>query len=98
MENGHAYDHFRTLVKPALASKLTEFQILGYDSVTESSLWEFLQKKKWKKVKDEIYLHEIIQDILKVKVSDYMSFATIEAYKSPEFSLEDENDWKKLFK
>ncbi|OIK17003.1 post-transcriptional regulator [Bacillus sp. MUM 116] len=98
MENRHAYDHFRSQVKPALTSKLTEFQILGYNSVTENGLWEFLQKKKWKKVKDEIYLHEIIQDILAVKVSDYMSFATIEAYKSADFSLEDENAWKELLK
>ncbi|MDR7001519.1 post-transcriptional regulator [Neobacillus niacini] len=98
MEKSHAYDHFRTLVKPALASKLSEFQILGIDSVSESSLWKYLQKKKWKKVKDEIYLHEIIQDILAVKVSNYMSFATIEAYKSPVFSLENENEWKQLLK
>jgi hypothetical protein len=98
MENSHAYDHFRTQVEPALASKLSEFGLLGYDSVTESGLWEFLQKKRWKKVKDEMRLYEVIQDIMAVKVSDYMSFATIEAYKSPEFSFEDEKEWKELMK
>jgi hypothetical protein len=98
MEKSHVYDHFFTQVQPALASKLSEFSLLGYNSVTESGLWGFLQKKKWKKLKDEIQLHQVIQDILGVKVSDYMSFATIEAYKAPEFSFEDENEWKELLK
>ncbi len=43
-------------------------------------------------------IHEIIQDILAVKVSDYMNFATIEAYKTTEFSFEDENELNELLK
>jgi hypothetical protein len=98
MENSHAYNHFRVQVEPALLSKLEEFRLLGYDAVSENGLWEFLTKKKWKKVKEEIRLYEIIDDILAVKVSDYMNFATIETYKKSEFSFEDENDWKELLK
>ncbi|MFF2447684.1 post-transcriptional regulator [Neobacillus sp. NPDC058068] len=98
MDNNHAYDYFRTQVQPALASKLSEFRLLGYDSVTEQELWEFLIKKKWKKVKDELMLHEIIQAILSVKVSDYLSFAAIETYKTSEFSFDDENELKELLK
>ncbi|NRD75960.1 post-transcriptional regulator [Bacillus sp. BRMEA1] len=92
------YDSFRAQVQPALASKLEEFRLLGYDSVKEAGLWEFLNKKKWKKVKDEVKLHEIIQDILGIKVSDYISFATIEAYKTADITLKDENEWKELLK
>lgn len=98
MENSHVNDRFRTQVEPALVSKISEFCLLGYNSVTVSGLWDFLQRKKWKKVKEEMLLHEVIRDILAVKVSDYMSFATIEAYKAPKFSFDDENDWKELLK
>jgi Post-transcriptional regulator len=98
LEKSHAYNHFHTQVKPALISKLEEFRLLGYKEVSESGLWEFLLKKKWKKVKEEIRLYEIIDDILSVKVSDYISFTTIEMYKNNDFNLEDENEWKELLK
>lgn len=98
MDNSHRFEQFQTQVQPAIASKLTEFQLLGVDSVTERDLWEFLKKKKWKKVKEDMKLHEIIQGILSIKVSDYISFATIEAYKTTEFSFDDEEDMKELLK
>lgn len=98
MENSHLFSHFRTHVQPALISKLEEFKMLGYDSVLEDKLWEFLIKKKWKKVKEDMKLYEIIQDILAVRVSDYISFVTIEAYRTTEFSFEDENELKELLK
>ncbi|WP_066063884.1 post-transcriptional regulator [Neobacillus soli] len=98
MDNNDLNNHFRTQVQPALASKLAEFRMLGIDSVTEKELWRYLVKKKWKKVANELKLFEIVQEILSVKVSDYISFATIDAYKTAEFSLDDENEWKELLK
>lgn len=98
MEKSHAYNHFRTQVEPALISKLEEFRLLGYNDVSESGLWDFLIRKKWKKVKDDIKLYEIIDNILSVKVSDYIAYATIETYKHNDFNLEDENEWKELLK
>jgi hypothetical protein len=95
---GHEYEHFRIRVKPALGSKLEEFQLLGYDTISEKELWEYLVKKKWKKVNTDKRLFEVVQDILSIKVSDYMSFATIEAFKSPELLLNNENDWNELLK
>jgi hypothetical protein len=92
------YELFRSQVGPALQSKLEEFRLLDYKAISEPELWDFLLKKKWKKVTEEIKLHQVIQDILSVKVSDYISFATIEAYKATEFSLNNEEDWKKLLK
>lgn len=92
------YESFRLQVQPVLSSKLEEFRLLGYDSITETELWEFLIKKKWKKAKDEPKLHKIIQDILTIKVSDFISYAAIESYKSTEFSMDDENEWKELLK
>jgi Post-transcriptional regulator len=98
MDNSHRFEQFRTQVQPAVASKLMEFQLLEIDSVTEKELWDFLIKKKWKKIKEEMKLYEIIQEILSVKASDYISFATIEAYKTTEFSFDNEDELKELLK
>jgi len=98
MENSHAYDHFRQEVGIALKSKLEEFSLLGYDSVTEDGLWQYLTKKKWRKVQEEAALHEIVSDILSVKVSDFLSFTTMETYKASEFAMDDETEWKELLK
>ncbi|MFL6562993.1 MAG: post-transcriptional regulator [Bacillus sp. (in: firmicutes)] len=98
MDDSHRFEHFRTQVQPAIASKLYEFQLLGLDSVSEQEFWDYLIKKKWKKMKEEMKLYEIIQEILSVKASNYLNFATIEAYKASEFSMDDEDELKKLFK
>ncbi|WP_144547791.1 post-transcriptional regulator [Bacillus sp. X1(2014)] len=98
MDESHRFEHFRPQVQPAVASKLLEFQLLGLDSVSEQELWDFLIKKKWKKIKEDMKLYEIIQEILSVKASDYLNFATIEAYKASEFSIHDEDELKELLK
>jgi hypothetical protein len=92
------FEYLRGKVGPALQSKLEEFQLMGYKKISEPQLWDFLTKKKWKKAKDEIKLHEVIQDIMSVKVSEYMNFATVEAYKAPEFSLDNAEDLRELLK
>lgn len=98
MEINQNFENVHNQVGPALKSKLEEFQILGYSDISEPQLWEYLLKKKWKKVKEEIKLHQVIQDIFSVKVSDYLNYATIESYKTAEFSFDSEEDWKELLK
>ncbi|THE15333.1 post-transcriptional regulator [Bacillus timonensis] len=79
----HMYDRFRETVRPFLKSKLEEFELYGYDSVKEEELWEFLKNKKWRKEKEEKLLYQIASDILSVKVGEYMNYATVEAFKGP---------------
>jgi hypothetical protein len=98
MEKANPYSSFRDQVRPALRSKLEEFILCDCDKVTEDELWNFLIKKKWKKVKDEIKLYEIIQDILAIKVSDYFSFNTIDILKANDFSLDNFAEMKELLK
>ncbi|MCM3725256.1 post-transcriptional regulator [Neobacillus cucumis] len=98
MDNSHVNEEFRTQVQPALKSKLEEFRLLGIDSVSEQGFWKFLVKKKWKKVKHEMRLYEMIQDILSVRVSDYLNYVTIESYKTSEFSIDNEEELKELLK
>jgi Post-transcriptional regulator len=98
MEVGHEYDRFRTPVKPALESKLNEFRMLGYGKITEQELWDFLVKKKWRKVREETHLYQIVQDILSVHVNEYMNFAAVEALKLTDFDLDHEEARKDFLK
>ncbi|KAF0825506.1 post-transcriptional regulator [Cytobacillus firmus] len=98
MKIGHEYDYFRTTVKPALESKLEEFRLLGYKKVTEQELWGYLTKKKWKKPKENARLFQIVEEVMGVKVSEYIHYATIESFKEAEFDLDNEEERKKLLK
>ncbi|RSD24086.1 post-transcriptional regulator [Mesobacillus subterraneus] len=98
MERIHQYGRFYNEVKPALQSKVEEFKIFGYESVTEKELWDYLTKKKWKKPKDEIQLYEVVADILSAKIGDLMNFTTVEAFKLGDFSLGDEEERRELLK
>jgi hypothetical protein len=79
------YDPFRITVKPALKSKLEEFALFGYNKITEEDLWAFLVNKKWKKDKEVKRLYQLVNDVLEVKVGEYMNYATVGALKSPNF-------------
>lgn len=79
----HMYDKFRETVRPFLKSKLEEFELYGYGSVKEDELWDFLKNKTWRKEKEEKPLFQIVSDILVVKIGDYMNYATVEAFKAP---------------
>ncbi len=95
----HPYQSFFYKIEPALESKLEEFEMMGYGKATKESLWMFLTKKKWKKPKDTIRLHEIVNDILRVKPGDYMNFETVEAFRSPNwFSDINEDELNELLR
>jgi Post-transcriptional regulator len=98
MEYGHTYDQYRDQLFPVLESKLEEFRLLGNESISEQELWGYLIKKKWKKDNGEKLLHELVQDILSVKVSDFISYATQETYKESPFSMDNQEEWKELLK
>lgn len=98
MSNIHDYERFRKSVKPALMSKIEEFSLLGYGTIQEQQLWDFLTNKKWKKVIEDKKLYEIVDDILSVKLGEYMNYATVEALKLKEFSFDSEEDLKELLK
>ncbi|WP_338379244.1 post-transcriptional regulator, partial [Enterococcus faecium] len=90
MEHVHKYEAFRDDVRPAMKSKLEEFEMFGYGSITENELWEFLVSKKWKKPKEDARVYEIVADILAVQPGEYMNFATVEAFKLGSMNLADE--------
>lgn len=88
----------KELIQPVLSSKMEEFHMLGYEEVTETDLLSYLEMKKWKKEK-ELSLHQVVNDILSVKITQVMSYVTIESYKSDMFSsVNNGEDWKELLK
>ncbi|GAB1777768.1 post-transcriptional regulator [Priestia megaterium] len=89
----------KELIQPVLSSKMEEFHMLGYEEVTENDLLSYLEMKKWKKER-ELSLHQVVNDILSVKITQVMSYVTIESYKSDMFSSVNNNgeDWKELLK
>ena len=84
MEKQHPYEKFRSEMLPALESKQEEFQLLGYPEVEGKDIWMYLINKKWKKPNSEVRAYEIFQDIMSVKVANYMNYVTIEALKEGE--------------
>ncbi|MFV5316413.1 post-transcriptional regulator [Priestia megaterium] len=88
----------KELIQPVVSSKMEEFYMLGYEEVTENDLLSYLEMKKWKKEK-ELSLHQVVNDILSVKITQVMSYVTIESYKSDMFSsVNNGEDWKELLK
>ncbi|MGG3765730.1 post-transcriptional regulator [Priestia megaterium] len=88
----------KELIQPVLSSKMEEFHMLGYEEVTENDLLSYLEMKKWKKER-ELSLHQVVNDILSVKIMQVMSYVTIESYKSDMFSsVNNGEDWKELLK
>lgn len=91
-EKIHPYEPYRNVLEPALTSKAEEFTVLGYDEVKEHELWAFLTKKKWKKPQEGIRMYELVSDVLSMKIGEYMNFATVEAYRSPNWFADLESE------
>ncbi|GFR38896.1 hypothetical protein PRECH8_21920 [Insulibacter thermoxylanivorax] len=60
-------------------SKAEEFALLGYDGITGKEIWEFLSENYAKTGIPP--LHRLVDDILSLKVTTYMNWLTLNAYK-----------------
>lgn len=56
-------------VEPALKSKLSELNRLGFDYLTKEDIWNYLQESKWKHSND-LMLGDMINDILSTNVDE----------------------------
>ncbi|PLT34581.1 post-transcriptional regulator [Bacillus sp. V5-8f] len=79
----HPYENYHLKVQPALLSKAEELSLLGLGAVTEDDIWNYLVQKKWKRIKPEMHLHQLVSDILSISGSQFMTFVTVEAFKGP---------------
>ncbi|MGN1401351.1 MAG: post-transcriptional regulator [Bacillus sp. (in: firmicutes)] len=83
-EKEHAFEVYREKLMPVLQNKCEEFALLGYKEVRIDNLWRYLVDKKWKKAGENGMLHELVNDVLAVKVGDYMHYSRMEAFKEAE--------------
>ncbi|MGE6259534.1 post-transcriptional regulator [Heyndrickxia sporothermodurans] len=98
-EAGHSYDQYFKMVEPALKSKAEELELIGYGQVSTKDIWNYFIKKKWKKVKIEVHIHELVSDILALKSGEFMNFTTVEAFRSPNWFAElNEEELQELLK
>lgn len=96
-EQGHPYDSYFYILEPVLISKKEEFVVLGYGEVNKADLWAYLTQKKWRKPKEGIRIYELVSDVLSLNIGDFMNFATVEAFKSPDILKDlDGNEMQQL--
>lgn len=79
MDERLAVSNWRRKVTPFLNSKREELHMLGYPKATNKEIWECLKAKVWKG-NPEKRLHEVVQDILHLSASTYISYLTINAF------------------
>lgn len=80
-------------VKPALYSKQKEVRRLGLKYVTEKDIWNYLVENVWKS-KENLELHELINDILYVNNYDLNEYAMrrVKEYKESEDLIMDKEN------
>ncbi|AZN42259.1 post-transcriptional regulator [Paenibacillus albus] len=64
-------------------SKAEEFRMIGYEHVSGSDVWECVNDR-YKKT-GQPAMHQVVNDILSLKVTKFMNFMTISAYKGTHF-------------
>jgi len=94
------YENLFEHVRPALESKIFEFRLYNYDSVTELDLWNYCLNKKWRKrVIQEMRVFEMVNDILETSPAQYMTHTQIEEYRTSNwFSEFNQGDLQALLK
>jgi len=71
---------WESMIRPALESKAYEFKLAGYSRVSVEDVWSCLERKVWKGNPTK-RLYEVVQDILHLDGSVYMSYLTLDVYK-----------------
>ncbi|WJH32569.1 post-transcriptional regulator [Paenibacillus sp. CC-CFT747] len=64
-------------------SKAEEFVMLGYEQVTAHDIWNCIRARYEKT--GEPPLHRLVNDILSLKITSYMNWLTMQAYKGAPF-------------
>lgn len=79
MEEKKLFEEWKPYVHPALQSKADEFKLIGYQQASSEDVWKCLKMKVWKK-EEHVRLHKIVQDILHLGSTTYISYITASAY------------------
>lgn len=66
-------------IRELCESKAEEFRMIGYEHATGPEVWECVSDKYHKKGTPA--LHAIVNDILSLKVTNFMNFITLSIYR-----------------
>ena len=72
-----------SLVEHLCKSKAEEFALLGYEHISAKDIWKCIDAKYQKTGIPR--LHQLVNDIYSLKVTDYMNWMTMQAYKGESF-------------
>ena len=67
------------VIEELCQSKAAEFRMLGYDHVTPQEIWECVNDRYAKSGVPR--LHQVVNDVLSLKVTQFMNWMTLSAYK-----------------
>lgn len=67
-------DQLNRIVEELCTSKAEEFELLGYENVSGKEIWECVSDKYKKGVPA---LHQVVNDILSLKTTQYMNWMTM---------------------
>ncbi|WP_138752372.1 post-transcriptional regulator [Paenibacillus sinopodophylli] len=76
-------EELNRVIEELCMSKAEEFHLIGYEHVSGQEIWACVSEKYKKTGEPE--LHELVNDILSLKVTKFMNFLTISAYKGNPF-------------
>ncbi|GIP20804.1 MULTISPECIES: post-transcriptional regulator [Paenibacillus] len=64
-------------------SKAEEFQLIGYEHVTHSDIWDCVSSKYEKAGIPPLY--QLVNDIMSLKATQFMNYLTLSAYRGSRF-------------
>ncbi|KIL37050.1 hypothetical protein SD71_04070 [Cohnella kolymensis] len=67
------------MIEQLCLSKAEEFRMIGYEQVTGADVWECVSDKYHKKGTPPLY--QVVNDILSLKVTQFMNFITLSMYR-----------------
>jgi hypothetical protein len=71
------------MIEELCHSKAEEFRMLGYEHVDGKEIWDCVSAKYAKVGQPE--LHQLVNDILSLKVTQFMNYMTLSAFKGNPF-------------
>lgn len=76
-------EEWATTIEHLCVSKAEEFRLIGYEYVTGEEVWHCVNDKYAKT--GQPAMHQVVNDILSLKVTKFMNFMTLSAYKGTHF-------------
>ena len=76
-------EELNATIESLCESKAEEFRLLGYEHVSGQEIWTCVSDKYHKT--GQPALHQIVNDILSLKVTQFMNYMTLNAYRGTRF-------------